>query len=230
MTAALNPRRLLADRFHIGVRLASLAWWLVATIVIFVAGAWLASTLLGGATWVWLPWLVVTLLASQLWGRWGEQRLLQSWPSGRAVELNGARLALHEKSGPQVFDLSRKVNFSRWRFLIKERRGARVPQGHFCCAIRLMQADAGNTASATLYAFVPPPQAEALKERFPFYDLRPAKEAGAQNAPLGGRDATFLAAEKVRWENGAELDAADFEVLLDHLNAQVPEFGAGPTS
>ncbi|MGQ0604873.1 MAG: hypothetical protein ACT4QE_24595 [Anaerolineales bacterium] len=226
----MTARTLPVDRFHIGVRLAALAWWLIATIVIFVAGAWLFSTLLGGATWVWLPWLVVTLLLSQVWGRWGEQQLMQRWPSGRAVELQGSTLKLHEKGLPLVFDLSHKVNFWRWRFQIKERRGGRVPRGHFCCAMRLTQDDAGRAASASLYAFVPPQQAEALKARFPFYDLRPAKEATSPTALLGGRDAAFLSAEKMRWENGAELETTDFEALLEHLNAHVPEFGAGATS
>ena len=231
MSTSLAPQRLPADRFHVGVRLAALVWWLVATAAIFLAGAWLFSSLLGGASWVWLPWLIVTLMASQLWGRWGEQQLMHRWPSGRSVELNASRLTLQEKPGALKFDLSHKVNFWRWRFLIKDRRGARVPKGHYCCAIRLMQADGGAAASACLYAFVPPQQAEALMARFPFYDLRPAKEVtGAAAPPLGGRDAAFLAAEKLRWENGAELDPADFEALLEHLNAHVPEFGAGPTS
>jgi hypothetical protein len=211
----MTARTLLADRFHVGVRLGALAWWLVATTVIFLAGTWLFSTL---------------LLASQVWGRWGEQRLVQTWPSGRGVELGDRRLTLHEKGSPQIFDLTRKVNFSRWRFSIKDRRGARVPRGYFCCAIQLMQADGSGGATASLYAFIPPEPAEALKTRYPFYELRPAKDAEPKVIPLGGRDAAFLTAEKARWENGAELDPADFEAVLDHLNAHVPEFAAGPTS
>jgi hypothetical protein len=148
---------------------------------------------------------------------------------------------LRERPQAQTFDLARKVNYWRWRFQIRERRAGRVPNGHFCCAIRLVQ-DAGgvgaeaDAASAVLYAFVPPEQAEALKGRYPFYELRRSKDMAAgssgSSAPgaLGGRDATFLAAEKARWEAGAELEAADFEPLMDYLAAYLPDFSAAPTS
>jgi hypothetical protein len=226
-----SARNLPVDRFHIGVRLASLLWWVVATALIYLTGVLLFSAVLGdAASWVWLPWLIAALLLSQLWGKWGEQQLMRLWPSGRAVQLQPVRLILNEKTGSQTFELAHKVNFWRWRFQIKDRRGGRVPGGHFCCALRLAQDDGGATANASLYAFLPPQRAEALKARFPFHELRPSKETNLQTPHFSGKETTFLSAEKARWENGAELEPDDFEAVLEHLNAHVPEFGAGETS
>lgn len=234
-----NPRQLLLDRFHTGVRLASLLFWVLATGSIYLAGITLWQALFGTEQgWFWMPWIILTLLLSQPVGRWGEQQLMRLWPSGRTLGLEGARLTLAEKRGAQVFDLNRKLNYWRWHFIIRERRAGRVPNGHYCCALRLMQDDGvAASANASLYAFLPPERARALLEQFPSYELRPSAPARLpvlpQAAPipsggghLAGRDPAFLTAEKLRWENGAELEPDDFEVLLQHLQRYLPEFRA----
>lgn len=223
VSEAAGTRRLLLDRFHIGVRLGTLAWWLISTLLLYLSGIFLWSLILGSENnWIWLPWLIASLLLSQFLGRWGERQLMQRWPSGRVLELVGPALTLHERAGAHHIDLSKQVSYRRWQFIIRDRRGGRIPAGHLCCAIRLMQDD----AVMSLYAFVSPEQAKALGERFEFYEVRPASEMKVPPSPLGGRDAAFLAAEKSRWENGAELEPADFETLLEHLNRYLPNFQA----
>lgn len=224
MSTAGEGRRLPLDVYHAGVRLGTLVWWLAASAVLFAAGVWISGLIFGpAANWVWLPWLVITLLLSQFVGRWGERWLMRHWSSGRALELAGPRLVLQEPAGAQTFDLGLKVNYWRWGFQVRERRGGRVPNGHFCFALRLVQS-AGQEASACVYAFLPPAEAAALRARYPCYELRRANDQPLAAGVVGGRDPGILAVEKLRWEAGAELEAADLQALLDHLAKYCPNF------
>ncbi|MBL8059073.1 MAG: hypothetical protein JNK29_20380 [Anaerolineales bacterium] len=228
MSGPAADRRLLLDRHHGLARLAALGWWLLTTVGLYLAGLYLAGQLLGeSGNWFWLPWLLAVLFLSQFIGRWGEAQTARLLPSGRTLELGPHRLSLVEPSGRQTFDLTRKVNHWRWWFVVRERRGGRVPNGHQCCALRLVQ-DTGDglEASADLYAFLPPAAAEALRARFGFYELRRAKDGPASADAQGGRDPTFLAVEKKRWEAGAELEPADLQLLLEHLAGSLPDFNA----
>ncbi|MBP7694497.1 MAG: hypothetical protein KA764_21430 [Anaerolineales bacterium] len=213
------------DRYHAGVRLASLVWWAAVTAGLFFGGVGLAQWVAGeAANWLWLPWLIVCLLASQPLGRWGERVLQARWPSGRSLEAQGARLVLREPAGAQTFDLTQKVNYWRWCFQVRERRGGRVPNGYRCYALRLIQAVGAVEAGACVYAFLPPAAAEAVNGRYAFYELRRPQEPPLAAGVLGGRDPAFLAVEKLRWEMGAELEPADFQLLLEHLAARLPDF------
>ena len=60
------------------------------------------------------------------------------------------------------------------------------------------------------------------------FGLRRPSEQG--KLALGGRDAMYLTAENTRWQSGAELDPADFQALLGHLTAPLPEVGRAPAS
>jgi len=218
-----TPRSLPLDRFHTGVRLATLGWWLAATAALYFAGLAVFSFFLGeDQGWVWLPWLIAVLLLSQFIGRWGERQLLQRWPSGRKLDLAPGRLTLTDKGQTHTMDFARLVNYWRWQFVIRNRRGGRVANGHFCCAIRLLQDD----VDFCVYAFLPPEQYKALSERYKFYELRPSNDAQPKAGVLGGRDAAFLNAERLRWDHGAELEAADFDELLAYLKRHRAEFEA----
>lgn len=234
MSGAAGARSLALDRYHAGLRLAVLLGWVIAGLLIYVAGLALWTLAFADTqAWFWLPWLLGALFLSQFAGRWLETQLLQRWPSGRRLDVAGARLTLHERTGVQTLDLAQTTNFRRWRFRIRGRRSGRVPDGHYCCALQLMQTtDAGaDAAVVSLYTFVPPKTAEALQARFVFYELRRPKENEPSLAGVaGGRDAAFMAAEKTRWTLGAELAPADFEWLLQHVGAHAPNFGATPIS
>lgn len=218
-----GPRTLPLDRFHTGVRLATLGWWVTATAALYVLGLMLSSVFLGeGQGWVWLPWLIVVLLLSQFIGRWGEKQLLQRWPSGRKLELAPGQLTFTDKGQTHTLNFAHIINYWRWQFVVRNRRAGRVANGSVCCALRLMQ----DEADFCVYAFLPLNQYKALAERYKFYELRPSNDANPKPGTLGGRDAAFLNAEKLRWDNGAELEPADFDAFLVYLKRQHPEFEA----
>ncbi len=212
-------RVLRADRFHTGVRLATLAVWLLAIVVVYVVLGLIATPIFGppsGLSVLVTAVLAVALAQPLAW--LGEKQLVARWPSGRAVELEPAALVWRDRGATSRLDLAQKVNYWRWRFAVKRQRSGRVPGNHHCFAIRLLQGD----SAVTLYSFLPPATATALAARSPYYELRRPKERSTLT--LGGRDAIFLAAERARWDEGAELEPRDFEALAAHLAAHVPEF------
>jgi hypothetical protein len=214
------PRELPADRFHGGVRAMALVLWLAAIVLVFIllrlaAGLFLDEV--GGAGILVL--IVLAVVVAQPLALLAEKRLVQAWPSGRAMRLEPNALVWKEPTGTRTFNLVEPVNYWRWRFVVKQRRGGRVPIGHHLFALRLTQGDEDVSA----YTFLSPAAAEAAAQRYSFYELRRPTEATP--AALGGRDAVFLAAEDTRWAEGAELEPADFEALLAHLAARAPEFG-----
>ena len=223
--AASLQRSLRADRFHTGVRLAAMILWFVTIVVVFYVLRLLAQVVLGAVTGIGIVLLIVlAVLLAQPLAWWVEQQLITRWPSGRAVQLEPGALHWRDRGPAARIDLGQMVNFWRWRFAVRRRRGGRVPSGHTCFAIRLAQGD----HDFSLYSFFPPASAEALGARYAFYELRRANDE--TKIALGGRDAIYLAAEHSRWDTGAELDPADFEALLAHLAAHLPEFGKAPAS
>lgn len=217
--ALSSPRHLPADRFHAGVRLGVLASWLVSVILVFVLLRTLVTALLGPVVGVGLLVLIIVAVACAQPLTWlAERALMRRWPSGRAARLAPGRLSWQDKSRVSEFDLGQKVNYWRWQFEVKQRRSGRVPTGHRCLAIRLVQ---GET-ELSLYGFMPPAQAQGITQHYPFYELRRASDTS--KTALGGRDALFLAAEHARWETGAELEAGDFQALMVHLGAHIEGF------
>jgi hypothetical protein len=210
-----------ADPFHPGVRFGALGLWLLLVVLIFLGVRLAVTALFGPPQGVWVFVLALaSIFASQPLAYLGEKKLVTLWPSGRAVQLESGAVTLREKLGPVRITLppQGKVNFWRWQFQVRGRAGGRVPSGHHCCAVRLMQGE----ASLAAYAFLSPQQSEALAARYPFFLLR----SPSRQQPLSGRDTVYLAAERARWEGGAELTPADFDTLLAHLAARVPEFAS----
>jgi hypothetical protein len=212
-------RLLPADRFHTGVRLAILGVWLGAIVLAYLVVGFVASQILGPLSGlsIFLV-LVAAIIVAQPLAWLGERQLLARWPSGRAAQLAPGALVWRDRGPTSRLDLGQKVNYWRWRFSVRRRRGGRVPSNHQCFAIRLVQSD----TVVTLYTFLPPAAADTVSARYPFYELRRPTETS--KASLGGRDAIFMAAEHTRWEEGAELEPADFDSLLAHLAAHLPEF------
>jgi hypothetical protein len=218
-------RTLQADRFHTGVRLGSMALWFITIVIVYFLLQFLIQTFLGPIVGIGtLLLIVLAVVAAQPLAYLAERQLMQRWPSGRAMQLENGALVWKEKDKALRIDLRETVNFWRWRFVIKRRRGGRVRSGHHLFALRLVQGD--NVVS--VYTFLPPAAADALSAKSPFYELRRPSEQG--KLALGGRDAMYIAAEHTRWESGAELEPADFQALLDHLRAHLPEFDHAPAS
>ncbi len=218
-TSPARGRLLPADRFHTGVRVATLIFWLLAMVVAYVVLAFIVHQIFGSLSGLLVLLVaVVAVIAAQPLAWLAERQLLARWPSGRAAELEPDAVIWRDRGPTSRLDLNQKLNYWRWRFAVKRRRSGRVPGNYHCFAIRLVQGD----TVVSLYAFLPPAHAEALAARYPFYELRRPDDPG--KTALGGRDSIFLAAEHTRWEQGAELDPADFEALIAHLAAHLPEF------
>ncbi len=219
-------RELRADRYHAGLRIVTLAAWLASIGLVFVLLRWVVAAVAGrpisgvGVLIV----AAVAVAAAQPLAWLIERQLLARWPSGRAAQLEAGGLTWRERGQAARLHLRQPVNFWRWRFQIRRRRGGRIPTGHHCLALRLVQGD----TDVIVYSFAPPPVAEALAADYPFYTLR--SSGGTSKPALGGRDAIYLAAEHARWDSGAELEPGDFRALLDHLAAHLPEFKAAPAS
>ena len=208
-----------ADRLHGGVRVATLVMWIVA-----IVAAYFVLDLL--ATWIFGPiaglgvllLLIGAIVVAQPLAWFGERQLIAHWPSGRAVQLEPSALVWHDHGQTARFDLSQKMNYWRWRFAVGGRRTGRIPGNYHCFAIRLVQGD----TVVTLYTFLSPTAADSLSARYSFYELRRPNDTS--KTALGGRDAIYLAAEHTRWDDGAELEPADFEALATHLAAHRAEF------
>ncbi len=220
-------RPLPADRFHTGVRLAALVLWLLAIAVVYVLLAVVIGLVFGPVSGVGVVIVVIAaIILAQPLAWLAEKQLIARWPSGRAVVLEPGAITWRDRGKSQRLDMGPRLNFWRWRFMVRRRRGGRVPSGHHCFAIRMVQAD----TVISLYTFLAPAAATALSARMPFYELRRPSEQGKAGPALGGRDAMYLAAEHARWDTGAELDAADFEALLAHLESGIPEFNRSTQS
>jgi hypothetical protein len=205
--------------------MAVLGAWLVSVIVLFFVLRAIVNALLGPVQGVGVLVLIVVAVAvAQPLTFLAERLAMQRLPSGRAAHLERGRLRWNDKGRSVDLDLNQIVNYWRWKFEVRQRRSGRVPTGHQCLAIRLVQTD----SEISLYAFLPPEKASAITRTYPFYELRRANDKAGK--ALGGRDAIFLAAEHARWESGAELDAADFQALLAHLDAHLPDFRASSTT
>ena len=151
-------RTLPADRFHTGVRVAAMLLWFVTIIVVYVVLQLLARLI--GLNIEGIGVLLVIALAvvvAQPLAYLAERQLMKRWPSGRAMELESGVLVWHDKGAHVRINLRETVNYWRWRFVIKRRRGGRVPSGHHTFALRLVQGD----DVVTVYAFLSPAQAEA---------------------------------------------------------------------
>jgi hypothetical protein len=223
-SAALG-RRLHADRFHTGVRVVTLVLWLVAIVAAYIVLSLLAAQIFGPITGLGvLLLLVVAIIVAQPLAWFGERQLIARWPSGRAAELEPRALVWHDHGPTSRFDLGQKVNYWRWRFAVGRRRSGRIPGNHHCFAIRLVQGD----TVVTLYTFLSPAAADRVTGRYPFYELRRPNDPS--KTTLGGRDAIYLAAEHTRWDEGAELEPGDFEALVAHLAAYLPEFSRSAQS
>lgn len=227
-TTEPGPRHLPADRFHSKVRLGALGLWLVIVGLLYGLGYVIWQVFIDpSATGAWFPLLLGALLLSQPLARVAEQQLMRIWPSGRAVSLDAGTLIMREKSGLQPFDLNGgAVNYWRWYFKVVNRRSGRVSNGDLVCALRLVQGE----REANLYAFIPKKQADSFLTRYSFYELKPLSETTKGKMILGGHDAVYRAAERTRWELGAELDPLDFEATLAHLAMHLPNFKTNASS
>jgi hypothetical protein len=199
------------DRLHLGVRVLTLAGWLVAWGALTALGLTLAGAALGNVpVWLWLIWIVLSMFLTQWPSRWLEGWLAARWPSGKRLTIDGPRWTVHDKAERHAVDVSTSPRIQLWRFEIKHDRGASQRKGHVVLALRLSQAG----TSFVLYAVAAPEVAAQLQVEHPFFDLRqkpdPAPAAVAQHR-------SHLAAEAERYNRGHEMTADDFLAVVRQL-------------
>jgi len=212
-------QRLPADRYHTGVRVVTLLMWFVAIVAAYIVLDFVATRVFGAIAGLGVLLLLVgAIIVAQPLAWLGERQLLARWPSGRSAQLEPGALIWRDNRQTARFDLHQKMNYWRWRFAVGRRRSGRIPSNSHCFAIRLVQGD----TVVTFYTFFSPAAADSVSARYPFYELRRPNDPAKSS--LGGRDAIYLAAEHTRWDEGAELDPADFEALMAHLSAHLAEF------
>lgn len=150
----------------------------------------------------------------------GLKRLI---PSQRYARLTDTALVVVDNRGSQRrewhIEWTSTVNVQAWRFRV--RRRSRIPKGWLCLAVQLLQ----DEQDVILYTFMAPEAAEKLRSYDQFTRLRPRKETES-NSDLSAVAAQrrLLKLEDRRWEDGGEIKAHDFQLLLHRLEQSVDDW------
>jgi hypothetical protein len=166
--------------------------------------------------------LIVSFVATALLTQQVERQLKERWPSGRTVQIDHGHVRIVKKSQVQhQVDASQRVNVMLWRFRISRR--SRVPKGWYMVACALEQ----DSDYIPVYTFMSPTQFDALNASQHFTILQSKKEAqkeGPGDMRLAGEQRRLHAAESVRWMDGAEVSADDFQQFIRHLQERFPQW------
>lgn len=212
------------DTEHTGIRLALplitiagfvgaylLTSWLLAAVNVEVAIGCIAFAVA----------VVAALLAALL----GDRFLKRTWPSGRALVLDGDGLRLRDQRKGRSDEIQlrwdQRINPLAWRFAVS-RGSARVPKGWMMLGMQLLQDD----AQMILYTFMSAKDAAALPAYSVFTPLvsRSSVEKGELSIREMSEQRRLLKIEDERWRDGAEIRKEDFVVLLNALTSHIPEW------
>jgi hypothetical protein len=210
------------DRYHAGIRLAVL-------VALFsglgVGGFVIMPVVTAGIGLTQIPPLCLNLLGGVLIGAglaWLTEKLLfKIWPSGRNLIVNSDHVELKSTSAnPVRIGWTRPISALSWRFVVPKTRTF-VPKGWLCLSCRLSQDD----QTITLYTFSSPPEAEKLPQWSAFEHLISQKDAtgpGSEHlSAIVAEQGQLRAAERDRWEFGAEMSRADFFEFISTVDARV---------
>lgn len=212
LTSNTEKLTLQVDREHNGLRLATVALFLVVGVVTFL----IANTLIASEGLNLLAAIIAFAVAA-LVARFAEPTLKRMWPSKRLLELDatGARL-INDSTIQSNILAEATANVYYWCFKIP-RRG-RMPKGWYVIACALQQDDTFIAA----YTFASPENMERLKQLKEFTELhsedKKAKAAKAESLRLAGEQRRLRVAEEHRWHDGAEMTVPDFEAFIERLN------------
>lgn len=210
------------DTIHSGLRLVSaIAILIGAFLGSFVIVPALARMLGFGEA---LPFVVPCLggAAIGMGAGWAVERYLHViWPSGRWLKVDDEGVSLHERSGKTIqIKWADPVDVLSWHFVVRRARVS-TPKGWYCVACRLAQED----RVITPYSFLSPTNAQAVAQWKAFPELISRKHSGRQEVERSPQRADgqepLWAAEKDRWEDGAEMIPVDFAALLAALEQRL---------
>ncbi|MFC1959839.1 hypothetical protein ACFLYO_03930 [Chloroflexota bacterium] len=143
--------------------------------------------------------------------------LKQKWTSGRELLVDDRYLIFRERKQPDHIILwTERINVLAWRFTVA-RRG-RVPKGHYCLAVQLLQDDRQITA----YTFYDPKHFDQLLAGDAFTPLAPRSSLDDErlNLRVAGQQRRLFQAENERWREGAELTSDHFVELWQIVQGQ----------
>jgi hypothetical protein len=209
------------DRYHAGIRLAVLA----ALFAGLSFGGFAIMPVLTAATgWTQIPPLCINVLGGVLIGAglsWlTEKVLLRLWPSGRSLTVEASHIELKSSGNLVRIDWTRPINVQSWRFVVPRTRTF-VPKGWFCLSCRLAQDD----RIVTVYTFANPDEAQKLPQWSAFEHLISQKDAtgpGSEHlSAIVSEQGNLRAAERDRWEFGAEMTRADFVDFIATVDARI---------
>jgi hypothetical protein len=210
------------DRYHAGIRLAVLVALFAGLGFGSFAIVPIVTTAIGLTQ---IPPLCLNLLGGVLIGAgiaWlTEQVLLKAWPSGRKLIVNSDYVEIGSNSAnPVRIAWNLPVSAIAWRFVVPKSRTF-VPKGWLCLSCRLSQ----NDQTITLYTFSNPSEAQKLPQWTAFEHLISQKDgAGPGSEHLSAiiaEQGQLRAAERDRWEFGAELSRADFFEFISTVDSRV---------
>jgi hypothetical protein len=133
---------------------------------------------------------------------------------------------LRERSGEGIaIQWDKHINLLTWYFVVRQRR-AWVQKGWFCAACRLNQ----DEKLVVVYSFLKPAVAQGLPQWPRFEELISQKQVPRRGEETQlrklGEQAQLRAAERERWEDGAEMASDDFVALMGALDKHVtPQSG-----
>jgi hypothetical protein len=210
-------RRMPVDIEHIGIRIV-VPFLAIAGFVIVLWGAPIILSILPIDTALSdLLLIPLAIAAAVVVAYAGDRYMKRVWPSGREILLDDAALVLRDrKEGDQKVSWHDRVNVLAWRFTVS-RRG-RVPKGHYCMALQIVQ----DEHQITAYTFLNPKALEDWSGTETFTPLAARKTIRDErlNMRVAGHQRRLLQAEDVRWNSGAELLADDFADLWAFLQKQ----------
>lgn len=207
-------QRLLVDVEHLGVRLGVPLAAAAALLLAFWGGPRLLDALGLTSSQVGLCLFPLAIGAAVAAAFLSDRLIKRFWPSTRVLLLDDRHLILEDHGRPEaVIDWNGRVNMLSWRFKVK-RRG-RVPKGHLCLAVQLVQDD----AHLTVYTFVSPKESGSVEDFDAFTPLAPRRTLKDERLSLrvAGQQRRLLQAEDERWEHGAELASGDFLILWEAI-------------
>jgi hypothetical protein len=222
-----EARVLPVDVEHAGVRFGVPLAAVAGGILIYLVANAILSSISSGGPLTCLA-LIVAGIGGVITAGLVDRALKRMWPSRRQlqVDVDGVRLVDRRRGVQGATDISwaGRINAIAWRFTVK-RGSARITKGSIMLGCQLVQDD----ASMIVYTFAP--SADADDERYKdFVQLMPRTVVAKGDLPLreANRQRRLLRLEDERWEDGAELLAADFAYLIDRLAAHGPVWQEQP--
>lgn len=214
-------QRLPVDVEHTGIRLAVPALAFGSLVLVLWGGPILLHLLNLGDSLLRSLLLPLAIAAAVGVAFLSDRLLKENWSSGRELLFDDRLVVFRQRGQADMAILwTERINLLAWRFTVS-RRG-RVPKGHYCVAVQLLQDD----RQITVYTFYAPKDFEHIPAGDRFTPLAPRSSLDDErlNLRVAGQQRRLFQAENDRWRDGAELESGNFaefwQAVQQHQSAQ----------